>query len=93
MTKMSKPGLCCDSCFALIAKRSTGAARLWLDLCEIQDRSIVFGLKTDDFPALTLLEHLGFLLTTEIPGIIVIKVKGRKYDPLGIFFCGGRCGE
>ena len=93
MTTMSKPGLCCDECFGMIARRSTGAAKLWLDLCEIQRHSQTFGLRTPDFPALRLLENLGFILTTEIPGIIAIKVQGQKQDALGTYFCGGNCSE
>lgn len=93
MTTMSKPGICCDNCFGLIARRSTSAARLWLDLCDLQMNSQMFGLRTQDFPTLRLLETLGFILTTEIPGIIMVKVQGRHDDPLGTYFCGGKCGE
>lgn len=91
--KMSKPGLCCDSCFGLIARRSTNAARLWLDLCELQIKSPLFGLRTPDFPNLNLLERLGFIITTDIPGIIMVKVRGFHKDSLGTYFCGGKCGE
>jgi hypothetical protein len=91
--KMSKPGLCCDDCFALIAKRSPNAAIVWADLCEIQSRCEIFGLKMEDNPTIQLLESLGFLTSTEIPGIILIKIHGQEQDPLGSFFCGGNCGE
>jgi len=91
--KMSKPGLCCDNCFGLIARRSTSAARLWLDLCDLQMQSQQFGLRTLDFPTLRLLEILGFILTTDIQGVIIVKVKGRVDDTLGTYFCGGKCGE
>lgn len=91
--KMSKPGLCCDECFALIAKRSTPAARWWLDLCHIQETCSIFGLAIPDNQILQLLEQLGFITTTETMNMIVVKVHGREEDALGTFFCGGRCGQ
>lgn len=89
---MSKPGLCCDECFDLLAKRSTVAARLWLDLCAIQSSCSIFGLKIDDNPPMQLLEYLGFITTTDMPNLIVVKVRGKEEDGLGSFFCGGKCG-
>lgn len=89
--KMSKPGLCCDSCFGQIARRSTVAARLWMDLCEIQLNSSLFGLRTPDFPALQLLEILGFIITTDVHDIIIVKVLGKHRDDIGTYYCGGNC--
>jgi len=89
--KMSKPGLCCDDCFTLIAKRSAHAARLWLDLCEIQENCSLFGLKIEDNPMVQLLEHLRFITTTDTPEVMVLKVHGKRTDSLGNFFCGGLC--
>lgn len=89
---MSKPGLCCDECFDLLAKRSTVAARMWLDLCEIQNTCSIFGLKIDDNPPLQLLEYLGFVTTTDSHNLLVVKVHGKEEDGLGSFFCGGNCG-
>jgi len=92
--KMSKPGICCDRCFECIAKRNVEAAKLWLDLCDIQEGCPgIFGLRTSDFSSLRLLELLGFILTTDTPQIIFVKVKGQKQDALGTFFCGGGCGQ
>lgn len=90
---MSKPGLCCDACYDLIAKRSDLAASLWLELCEIQIRSEVFGLKTPDSGHMQLLETLGYIITTETKEYIMIKVQGRNHDSLGDFFCRGNCGK
>lgn len=90
--KMSKPGLCCDRCFELLAKRSTNAAKLWLDLCEIQSTCEVFGIKLEDNPFFQLLENLEFITTTDLPSMILIKVHGQTHDSLGPFFCGGNCG-
>lgn len=91
--KMSKPGLCCDECFDLIAKRSGQAARLWLDLCEVQNTCTLFGLRMDDNALLQLLEILGFITTTDTIDCIVVRVHGKKEDGLGSFFCGGNCGR
>jgi hypothetical protein len=92
--KMSKPGLCCDDCFALLAKTNTKAARLWMDLCEAQRRYGVFGLVTSDTtPSLLLLERMGFIITTDTRDLIVVKVRGEQDDQDGFFFCGGRCDD
>ncbi len=91
---MSEPGLCCDSCFESIASRSTVCARLWLNLCDIQITSLKpFGLILEDFPTLRLLEILGFIVTTDTPQVILIKVLGRKDDAYGTYFCGGKCND
>ncbi|MFI0477762.1 MAG: hypothetical protein ACH349_01365 [Candidatus Rhabdochlamydia sp.] len=90
---MSDPGLCCDECFNLLAKRSVDAACLWLDLCEIQKSCKVFGLKVEDDPYFQLLECLGFITTTDALSLIIVKVHGREEDGLGAFFCGGKCGR
>lgn len=89
---MSKPGLCCDECFDLLAKRSVVAARMWLDLCEIQNNCSLFALRIDDSDYLQLLEFLGFITTTDTADLIVVKVHGKEQDYLGSFFCGGNCG-
>lgn len=89
--EMSKPGLCCESCFEIIAKYNTHTAALWLDLCELQLHSPVFGLWTEECEELRLLEILGFIVTTETPNIIIVKVKGERCDNQGPYFCGGNC--
>jgi hypothetical protein len=91
--KMSKPGLCCDSCFEMIAQESTRAARLWLDLCELQLHSRIFGLLINDEISIRILETMGFILTTETPHMIVVKVNGFSTQEDGSFFCGGNCEE
>lgn len=91
--KMSKPGLCCDDCFALIARRSSGAASLWLNLCEIQLGHEIFGLKLPDLPEFQILENLGFVTTTETNDMILMKVHGKRDDLAGTYFCGGKCGQ
>ena len=91
--QMSKPGLCCDECFEMLAKRSTAAARMWLDLCDIQSTCSLFALRIDDNDYMQLLEYLGFITTTDVPNLIVVKVHGQENDALGSFFCGGNCGR
>ncbi len=91
--KMSNRGYCCDDCFSKIAIRSTASAQLWVDLCEIQADCNLFGLAMKDFPALRILEILGFIVTTETPEIIVVKVLGEHEDDEGVYFCGGNCDE
>jgi hypothetical protein len=89
---MSKPNLCCDECFVMIAKTSTVAAILWLDLCDIQFKYGIFGLvSSDSAPSLRLLEQMGFITSTESLDSIYIKVNGAKIDEFGSFFCGGKC--
>jgi hypothetical protein len=92
--QMSKPGLCCDDCFAVLAKTNTKAARLWLDLCEAQRRYGVFGLVTSDTtPSMLLLERMGFIITTDTRDLIIVKVRGEMDGQDGFFFCGGQCDE
>ena len=92
--KMSKPGLCCDACFALLAKMDTKVARLWMDLCEVQLRYGIFGLVTSDTPpSLLLLEQMGFIVTTEKRDLIVVKFRGEQDNQDGFFFCVGHCDD
>lgn len=88
---MAKPGMCCGQCFGLIARRDTKAAKLWLDLCELRMHSPIFGLVMDDCPELRVLERLRFIVTTDTPEVIFVKVKGHQRDAIGSFFCGGDC--
>ncbi len=91
--KMSKPGLCCDSCFHIIANHSPNAAKLWLDLCDLQILfDDVFGLPSKEIALkLRVLELLGFIVTSETLELTMIKVNGKKADHVGVYFCGGQC--
>lgn len=88
---MSRPVLCCDDCFEIIASQSTNAARWWMDLCKIQASCQCFALKVHDNKEFNLLERLGFITTTDLPEHIVIKVHGLTREEEGDFFCIGRC--
>ena len=91
--KMSRPGVCCNRCFRLIAKQSTTAARLWLDLCEVQMERKLFGLVTSDNAALKTLETMRFITTTETPTMILVKVNGHQFHKGDNLFCGEKCNE
>jgi len=95
MMMMSEQGYCCDSCFDLIARRSTDGARLWLDLCEIYHKSkaILACRYREGSTSIRVLEVLGFIVTTETTDKIYIKVMGKVTDETGTYFCGGRCHE
>ena len=88
---MSETGICCNECFDLIARKSTISAKLWLDLCDLYIKSNIFGLRSEDFRELRILELLGFIITTETPDIILVKVQGQCEDYQGVYFCGGFC--
>lgn len=91
--KMSKDAVCCERCFHKIAKVSSPAAKLWLQLCEIQNRNYfdIFGIYPEEPLELQLLEELGFVLSTDTPQMILIKLFGLHEDDTGAFYCGGSC--
>ena len=91
--KMSKPGLCCDECFSMLAKQDTLAARIWLDLCELHLHSPIFGLLMEDNESLRLLELLGYITTTDTEYVIKVKVHGFHANGDDSYYCGGRCGR
>lgn len=64
---------------------------MWLDLCEMQLHSPVFGLITDDYTSISYLENMGFLVSTETPQLLIVKMLGYQSDHDGSFFCGGHC--
>ena len=79
--------LCCDQCFADIAKRSTNAARLWLDLCECCQEADLLVLSGYDTPEIRVLENLGYLLSTETADEILIQMNGLMETQEGSHFC------
>ncbi len=89
---MSNTGVCCDDCFVDLAKKSTKAARLWLDLCEAQIVYGVFGLlSSDSNPSMLLLEKMGFLVTMDTRDLVIVKMLGKIDDSGALFFCRGSC--
>jgi len=91
---MTRYFVCCEECFERIGKRNTRAARLWMDLCAMRlATNEVFTIKTLDFPELRTLELLGYIVSTEKPKSIALRVKGLGQTTEGEhFFClqGGR---
>lgn len=87
--KMSDYFICCEKCFEIIGKKNTNAARIWMDLCSMRmNLGEVYILKTPDFPELRILENLGFVVSTEKPNGIAIRMTGHihTYDNQH-FFC------
>lgn len=80
--------VCCEQCFENIGKRSTNAARLWMDLCAVECEYGLINFKSMDNPCIRTLEHLGFLITTDKLKYISIRLKGRMETTSGEpFFC------
>lgn len=93
MTMMANKIVCCEKCFEYVAKQSTNAARLWLDLCALwYTKGQVLTVRTHDFPELRTLEQMNFLMSTDQPQHILIKIFGLQKDHLdGIdYFCVGK---
>ena len=77
--------ICCEKCCEEIAHRNMNSARLWLDFCsiyKIQQRPLI--MKTRDNPQIRTLETMGYLVSTEIPGYLVVNMKSRQTD---LFCC------
>lgn len=91
--RMAKSAVCCERCFSQIAKRNPPAAKLWLTLCDIQNRNMlpVFGVYPEEPLELQLLEEMGFLLSIDTPEMVVIKIFGLHEDSDGSYYCGGHC--
>ena len=75
---------CCSKCFEQIAKKSTCAARLWLEICDViyQGELLrVFSSGETLFDEhLKILEELGYVLSTDLEEVLAIKL--INFDPL-----------
>ena len=94
--KMNEKSLCCEDCFQIIATQSSSAAKLWLDLCDVQGQGRVYvGYVPDDCPMINLLENGGYVISTESGQDDYIKVhaKMRRSEDNEVYFCGGNCDE
>jgi hypothetical protein len=87
--KMSESIQCCERCFRMVAKESTCAARLWLDLCEYPSG---FPL-SDSNDSIRILEENGLILTTDLLNGVKIRLKVYLDDEGNQLFCGGCCGS
>ena len=88
MKMSSKYFVCCEECFKHIGKESTSAARLWMDLCALECQYGLVNLKIRENPALRTLELFGYVVTTDKPQHISIKLIGcMETDDGQPFFC------
>lgn len=77
---------CCDLCFDEIARKSSAAACLWLDLCSFGQNLLV--LNGNDTPQIRWLEILGYLRSTETANQILIQLEGYSETEDGDpYFC------
>lgn len=73
--KMTDYTLCCDQCVREIADKSVPAAMLWLDLCCTSKETN--RVKSRYISSLWVLEHMGFLVSTEDNQGVAVKLCGR----------------
>lgn len=87
--QMTKYFVCCEQCFEAIAKKSTRAAKIWMDFCsECCQNGELLQIKNADSPEIRLLETNGFLVTSERPNTLVVKVLGHiMSEDNEHFFC------
>lgn len=86
---MSRYFVCCENCFETIGKQSTVAAKLWMDLCALRLKSGEYiEISSQDFPELRTLELLGFVVSTDKPQSIKLRINGHQTTADGEdFFC------
>lgn len=102
--KMNDYSACCGTCFNLIAKKSSVAAKFWLDICKFscgrrviklayKDHSMLlnYDITVKEFSPIRQLELMGFLVSIDTEQDVIIKVKSERSEEDGMFFCGGIC--
>lgn len=91
---MSSEIKCCDECVFWIARKDPSLAKFWMDICNISSNfGPLFGLQYSLNDQIRDLELLDFIDTTDTKMCILIKMKGKKQDTQGSYFCGGKCGN
>lgn len=80
---------CCEKCFEDLARKSTGAAKIWLNICALcEEAETSFArIRFTDFPELRELEMMGFVTTLEQPPYLLIKINGLNTADSGNYFC------
>lgn len=75
-----------------IGKTNTSAAKIWMDLCALQEKhGPRVPIKGNGFSELAVLEKMGFIVTTETDGYVVVKVQGGELDEdCETFYCINR---
>lgn len=83
--------ICCEKCLESIGKRSTSAAKLWMNMCKSyeQDPDVMKLVGDIDSPELHCLEIMNFIITTEQSDCLMVKLNG--YDSAENMFCLDRC--
>ena len=82
---------CCEKCFSGVAKQSTGAAKLWLDLCEYAINLKRNFVKIEEPKNvhlefyLKLIEHEGLIVSIDTNEAVIIKL--NSFDEI---FCKKR---
>lgn len=86
---MKKYFICCQKCFETIGKKNTRAAKLWMDFCAYGMRiGETFEIGNANSKEIGILENLGFIITTERPISLMVKIKGHLMSEDGEhFFC------
>lgn len=93
---MSKYCICCEKCFECIGKRSTNAARLWMDLCTTKmDCGNPVVCMPYETPEIRALELLGYVVSTEMQDHVRVNVLGYFSNEYQHAFCikGGNHGS
>ena len=85
----SKHFHCCELCLAELCKTHTNSARMWMDLCAYSvHKGQIMTFKSEDMTELNILENKGYLVTTESPGRVIIKMNGHFINEENDdFFC------
>lgn len=79
---------CCEKCFEVVAKQSTGAAKLWLDLCEYAITFKINVVKIEEPNNvhlefyLKLIEREGLIVSIDTDEALIIKL--NSFDEI---FC------
>ncbi len=84
---MNKYFICCEECFEKVGRENTSAARMWMDLCAYRCAGYTLHVE-EDCEALKTLELLGFVISTDEPTRVCVKLRGcMETDEGQPFFC------
>jgi hypothetical protein len=92
MKKMNK-AYCCDVCFEALAKRSTSAARLWVEICDVLYEEsflrVVSSGESKFDESLQILEEEKFLISMDTQDFVIIKSCNFDANEPKYPFCRG----
>lgn len=81
--------MCCERCFGILGRKSSNAAKIWMDICAVSlnvDRDVVSIEGYDK--EVRVLEKSGFVISTELDSGLWVKVKGHYTTSNGEhYFC------